>query len=173
MWSDDSFMVMPSGITTQEFIVTNHSHKVRLVEEKEGEVSIFKTPNGTLRLWRPAPHVVASRMVGRLGAGLEEPFMQQVDSIIDQGYKYAVYHDWSEMTGYDSFVRQRLTSWTSMQQAAGQLKSIDILVRARVVAMGVQVASMILGGAIKSHTSLHEFQSALERECKADPTSWQ
>ncbi len=111
-------------------------------------------------------------MVGRLGTGLEEPFMQLVESVIDQGYKHAVYHDWSEMTGYDSFVRQRLTSWTAVQQAAGQLKGIDILVRARIVATGVQVASIILGGAIKSHTSPHEFQSALERECEADPIFW-
>ncbi len=147
------------------------SSAIELVEEKDG-VSVYKSKKGVMRLWCPAAHVVATHIAGYFDAGLEEPFMSRADRVVEDGYRFVAFHDWAEMTGYDSSVRLSLTAWSAQHRRAGHLKIANILVRAKIVAMGVSVAGMMMGGSLDAYSDPAAYKAAFERECKIKPEFW-
>jgi len=52
------------------------------------------------------------------------------------------FHDWFQMTGYDTASRNQLTEWSLRRSALAQ---INIGTRAKLVSMGVTVAALALG----------------------------
>jgi hypothetical protein len=117
-----------------------------------GETTVhqWRSDRGELRLWYPAPSVVATHVVGHFDVTLQTHFLTRANARIASGLKIVVFHNWEEMTGYESRVRQDFTSWA--QANKDQIEAIHILVRAKIVSMGVAVASVSLGGLIQSYT---------------------
>jgi len=76
----------------------------------------------------------------------------------------ALFLDASRLERYDSVLRTRLTH--HFREHLRQVSRIDVLVKSRIVAMGVAVASLALGGIVKSRADTTSFRSALEAELR-------
>ena len=70
------------------------------------------------------------------------------------------FHDWWDMTGYDSLSRRLLTDHTLAHRA--RLARVHLLFRSQLVRMGVAAASIPLGRLLVSHASPERFAERLE-----------
>jgi hypothetical protein len=69
------------------------------------------------------------------------------------------FHDWEDMNTYDAECRKVLTEWTLRHR--GQIEGWHILVRSKLVAMGVATASLLIGGGvIVSYNQRDKFEAA-------------
>jgi len=73
--------------------------------------------------------------------------------------KLTVFHDWLDMTGYDSSCRKRITDWTVRHLSS--YAEVHVALRSKLVAMGVQVANIALGGLVKTHKSRASLEAAV------------
>jgi len=112
-----------------------------------GEASAFRAEEhrdgrGSIRLWQhPRLRLYSTRVVGHLSIGLAQRIIDYVDPLFEQG-KVIGFHDWFQMTGYDTASRSQLTAWSLRRSALAQ---INIGTRAKLVSMGVTVAALALG----------------------------
>lgn len=116
---------------------------------------------GTLYLWRPARGLLVTCVVGVLrtdaAAAIETSVLK---SASDEGRNIS-FHDWEEMTNYDSESRVRLTA--AAQHALKHCAGIHFLVRSPIVALGVRTANLMLGGRCTLHPSRAAFERALRQ----------
>lgn len=100
---------------------------------------------GSLQLWRQPKHLIYStRVRGHLSATLARKIIDYVEPMFEQG-RVLGFHDWFEMTGYDSASRNELTAWSLRRSSLAQ---INIGTRATIVSMGVTVAALALGSKV-------------------------
>jgi hypothetical protein len=69
-------------------------------------------------------------------------------------------HDWSKLQSYTSSARAKLTDW--MMQHRHGFASVHILVSSNLVAMGVSVANLALGGFLHASTDAAAFAAVVE-----------
>jgi hypothetical protein len=106
----------------------------RLEEHRDGR--------GSIRLWQhPSLRLYSTRVVGHLSIALAERIIDYVDPLFEKG-SVVGFHDWFQMTGYDTASRNQLTAWSLRRSALAQ---INIGTRAKLVSMGVTVAALALG----------------------------
>ncbi|HEY6878635.1 MAG TPA: hypothetical protein VI299_11485 [Polyangiales bacterium] len=136
---------------------------VALLQEQGRDFREVLTERGCARLWVLAPDVYVTFATGYM----EEPHAVLFESFgADRikkasGGKLTVFHDWLDMTGYDSRCRARLTSWSIAN--LDHYDAAHFGVRSKIVAMGVQVANMALRGFICAHTSRPKLEAELRR----------
>src|SRR5215472_17870922 len=97
---------------------------------------------------------------GHLSTDLHAAFKADGVPLIQSDVEWAIFGDWYEMTGYDTDVRHELTKTVSKLRS--RIASIYVLQRSKVVAMGIAVANLALGGWVRSTTSRAEFDRELE-----------
>lgn len=137
-----------------------------LLEELAVDRDEVATPTGTARLWALSPTVYVSSVTGHMvhaHADLFERFAEQ--RLLRARGKLNVFHDWMGMTGYESRCRQRLTSWSLAH--LDDFDEVHLAQRSKLVAMGVQVANIVLKGKIRTHSSLARLESELRRVLEA------
>jgi hypothetical protein len=115
----------------------------KLERSKLYGVTRLATPRGTLALWAPIPSLVVGRVRGHLEDAFVDAMLAQGDATLLAEEKTRTYHDWEESTGYAPIARLRLTEWTLRHLESVQ--GMHILVRSRILAMGVEVARLTLG----------------------------
>lgn len=71
---------------------------------------------------------------------------------------YHIFCDWAEMTGYDSDMRSAFTQWAASHRSK---VTFHLLVGSKLVAMGVSVANLALGGILVGYTNRTSFDAAL------------
>jgi hypothetical protein len=82
-----------------------------------------------------------------------------------------VFLDWWDIEGYDTEARRYLTEYKKQRQR--QEDTSLILVRSKIVAMGVAAASAILGGTLKATADRTAFSDELRQRLRAEgSTSW-
>lgn len=87
--------------------------------------------------------------------------VRRKEAILAEAGKIAVFYDFGDMPGYDSGLRVSWTQW--LKAHLGSIVRIHIVVRSKIVAMGVSVANLALGGVIQTHTQrAGAFERALE-----------
>jgi len=69
-----------------------------------------------------------------------------------------IFCDWAEMTGYESDVRSAFTQWAATHRSK---VTFHLLVGSKLVAMGVSVANLALGGILVGYTNRTSFDAAL------------
>lgn len=69
------------------------------------------------------------------------------------------FHNWLDMTNYDSVCRVELTAWVLRHRSQSTL---HIGVRSRMVAMGVSVANLALGSLIHVYSTEDALEAALQ-----------
>jgi hypothetical protein len=120
-------------------------------------------PKGEALITFPEPWIFVGRIEGRYTVDMVGPYIEHMATVLGGGD--AVYfHDWEKMDGYDSKCRKDMTDWVMKHQEA--ITHNHVMVRSKLVAMGVSTANLLLGGSrITSHTARSSFERALAVSC--------
>jgi hypothetical protein len=136
---------------------------VALFEELATDPRTQATPRGTLRVWLIPPRFFVSRAFGYIGPEHVELFESYAEQCIRSAgtRKICAFHDWLDVTGYDSKVRSRLTSWSRQHLSA--FDEVHMCIRSKIVSMGVQLVNIALNGVIRVHTERTRMEVELRR----------
>jgi hypothetical protein len=134
------------------------SSSKRILEPPSGAPSV-STPRGTLIFWQLAPHIYATEVRGFMTQEMSNLIIERADPLYVPGKKLHGFHNWLEMTNYDSACRVELTAWVMRHRAQSAL---HIGLRSRMVAMGVAVANLALGSLIQIYASEDEMETAVQ-----------
>lgn len=122
------------------------------------------TANGRMTYAFPSPGIMVNTMTGHYAADLLSFCLAGMADGIEGG-PLVMFFDWEGMTGYDVDCRREMTKWTMDRKA--QIGKVHILVKSKLVAMGVSVANLLLGGdTICSYTDRPKFEGALRAACR-------
>ncbi len=105
--------------------------------------------------------VVYEQVTGYLEKEIVAKITHPVDRLIGQGARPIIFNDWWELSGYDSDARLKLTDWIFWIR--GKIVGSHILVRSKIVSMGVSIANLALGGMLTVYTDRQEFTLAYHR----------
>ena len=127
---------------------------------------------GAVSVWRPAPGVFVTRVVGYLdvmgATEIETCFRKQV---AEDG-RHIGFHDWRAMSDYDSRARILLTDAT--YRLLPRIEAAHFLIQSRIVAFGVHAANLVLRR-LTVHSVpddfAYELQRAIARHSSRPPTS--
>ena len=109
--------------------------------------------------------VMLNTMTGYYSSELLPFCLEGMAAAQEQRTPFTLFFDWERMSGYDPECRKSMTSWTLARKA--DVACVHILVKSKLVAMGVSVANMALGGrTITAYTSRVKFEHALVEACK-------
>lgn len=128
----------------------------RVVDERD--------ETGALEIFLPRPTVLITRSTGRLSGAMAHAWIGTIDPIFRRGAVLTTFHDWDEMTSYDSSARRLLTGW--LLANTKHVQSADFLVSSRLVAMGLSAANLattLAGLPMTAHTARASFEQALMR----------
>lgn len=114
---------------------------------------------GQIEVQRVAPGVLLTRMRGHATLDHLEPIRAAVAREVEAGQRPDVFHDWEDMTGYDSAVRVAMADW--YREIHDRVGRVHVLTSSRLVAMGVSVVALAVGARIESHTTRAGFERAL------------
>ena len=116
---------------------------------------------GAMAWWSPAPAVLCSRVEGHMTTVVPTTLIDAFVRVRDDagGARVKTFHDWQRATGYDSDARQLYTSLS--QPLMNDIDTIDALVQHRLLAMGIEVARIALGTALRATTDRAEFERRL------------
>jgi hypothetical protein len=98
---------------------------------------------------------------GHLSEALARVIVVEGERIAHEGHAVAL-HDWSGLTGYDTAARHLCTAWMRTHRAS--FADVTILVSSALVAMGVNVANIPLGGFLYATTDRAAFDAAIARQ---------
>ena len=116
--------------------------------------------SGVLEIWLAAPGVVVQRVSGHAGLKIAQAIVRFNDDLISRGVEPYMFDDWMELTGYTTEARQALTTWT--RQRLPSIRGVHVLVKSKLVAMGVALSNTAIGGSIQSYSDRTEFEQALD-----------
>jgi len=111
-----------------------------------------------------APGVTLDRVVGVIDDELARTIAAAHDEAFDLGIRPHTFHDWSEVIGYSPFARKYLTDW--LGASSPRLRSVHILFSSKLLAMGISVANLVLGGFIKAYGDRERFRVAMEKAAR-------
>jgi len=117
-------------------------------------------PRGELRI-KVNDNVVYEQVTGYLEKDIVAKITAPIDRLIAVGNKPVIFNDWWELTGYDSDARLKLTDWIFWIR--GKIIGSHILVRSKIVSMGVSIANLALGGMLTVYTDRSEFTLAYHK----------
>jgi hypothetical protein len=122
-------------------------------------LSEFEADGGRLLIERSSD-LFLSRVTGRFGRTLVDRFVAELDAAVAaRRAPLIAFHDWVEMTDYEVAGRIRLTQWTLRHRH--HVSAVHFLLGSQLVAFGVGVANVALGGFMKVHTDRTAFEAAL------------
>jgi hypothetical protein len=106
------------------------------------QVKERRDARGMVRMWRQRDQrLYSTRVTGHLSIALAHAIIEYVDPLFEGG-RVLGFHDWFQMTSYDSASRNQLTAWSLRRSSLAQ---INIGTRTKLVSMGVTVAALALG----------------------------
>ncbi len=114
--------------------------------------------------------VFVTRGVGAMSGDVMERFIAMLDREVASGARAMLFfHDWERIDSYDPSMRQKLTEWRR-RAPPGATKAIHVLVRSKIIAMGVSASALLLrwvGLEIESYASRDAFERALRSAVEA------
>jgi hypothetical protein len=122
------------------------------------EAQIIRSAGGMAQIWYPAPTVFVSRVEGAISEAMATAMLVEGQRIIASDGKLVVFHDWELVKGYEKQARVQFTRVGL--QLRRQVEASHFLVRARILAVGIQLANIVLG-TNKVHPSRASFESVL------------
>jgi hypothetical protein len=104
---------------------------------------------------RPERGIVVTSAVGHGAAEFVDPLLAIFDEAVARGAR-EIWDDWARVASYDSEVRVRLTAWTRANYWIA--KGVHVLVGSKLIAMGVTVSNLALGGPLHVTTDRAAFE---------------
>jgi hypothetical protein len=120
------------------------------------EAQVIRGPSGVVHIWYPAPTVFVSRVEGVITEAMASAMLVAGQRIIATDGALVVFNDWAAVTGYDREARVLLTR--GGKQLRRQVEANHFLVRARILAVGIQLANIVLG-----NMNVHATRAAFDR----------
>jgi len=108
--------------------------------------------------WRPGMRAFVTAATGHGTAELGTPFLAELEKASALG-ACEVWDDWSRITSYEAALRVQITDWTRARPELA--KNCHILVGSKLIAMGLSVANMLLGGVMDVRSDRAAFERAL------------
>jgi hypothetical protein len=133
-----------------------------------GQNLVLSTTRGTLTIWPAPPGVLRTTFAGVMDSELMDALLVLGEEILGEHSGLHVFHDWSGMTGYDSQARIAITNWGLARLK--QMRSVHVLHGSKLVAMGVAVANVALGGIVNVHQNRGSFDRAFATHGRAHVT---
>jgi hypothetical protein len=106
----------------------------------------------------PKADVMVLKITGHLDRAMGLHIIECLNRTIVVPKKLHVFCDWAEMTGYESDVRSSFTQWVATHRSR---VTFHLLVGSKLVAMGVSVANLTLGGILVGYSNRASFDAAL------------
>jgi len=123
------------------------------------DVQDVRTARGSMVLWTLAPTVYVTQVHGHLQEAHVDLLFSYSEPLVRAAQRpIEVFHEWTEMTGYDSVCRSRITKWAVERRSA--FGRVHVAVKSKLVAMGVQVANIAIRN-ITAYPSAAALQAAL------------
>jgi hypothetical protein len=109
----------------------------------------------------PCDAIFVTRMSGHMDMPLTTSFITLLDSwLARRSHDLSAFHDWAQMNNYDLSARVALTRWTLTHRPA--FREAHLLVRSKIVELGVEAANLTLGRFMTTHRDLPTFERALQ-----------
>lgn len=124
----------------------------------EPPAELFRRDATTAMLWRPAPCLIVSRVIGPATHACLETYMAFAERAMQAG-KLRVFHDWSEMTRYEPGARDTFKRWGRDHSA--HFERVTYLVESKVIAMLISVAALTMGRELAATTDRAAFLAEL------------
>lgn len=102
----------------------------------------WKTARGAIGIWTPAPNILLVGMRGHGEAGFSAPIIDAYSKLQRKGQLH-LFFDADELENYDTPLRTDLTQRFVPDRK--RIGTLLVLVKSRIVAMGVSVANLALG----------------------------
>jgi hypothetical protein len=118
-----------------------------------------RTHRGGVAVWVPCPNLLVVCLRGFGEADFALPVVKAYESLVKRS-RLHVFMDCEHMTNYESALRTVLTH--TFMPDRERFAAFHVLTGSRLVAMGVSVASMALGGIIQSTGDREAFKAALD-----------
>jgi hypothetical protein len=129
-------------------------------ERREDGTRIWQRPDAHFEIRMVTPSVVLDKIVGIIDDDLAATVAVAFEEILSRAARPHTFHDWSEVAGYSPGARKLLTDAVAAQRP--RMRSVHILFSSRVLAMGISVANVVLGGYIKAYGDRESFRAAYE-----------
>ncbi len=130
--------------------------RYRVLEEKD--------ERGSLEIFLPPKDLCVTVARGHLSLLMARRWIEVIDPHFRKSTVFRTFHDWQELTSYDSAARRALTTW--LLANAKSVASADFLVSSKLVAMGVSAANVLTtlaGLPFVAHTDRPVFEAELRR----------
>lgn len=125
----------------------------------EDGTDVWTTERGEVRAAVRAPGVVVLEVIGHSDERTYPLMIAKVEQEIAAGRQVSWFGDYERMTSFDPGVRALLAKFTKDNRK--HFAVIGILLRSRLVALGVAVANVMVGGFIKVFTARRAYERAL------------
>ena len=122
-------------------------------------VAIWKGSQGEVEISRSGPVVAIVRMAGVAEHAAAPVIEVALSSLFTGGHSFHTFWDLRDLVQYHSSVR--VVSTNVLLSNRPKVLSIHTLSTSKIVAMGVAVANLALGGMIENHTNAASFEGAL------------
>ncbi len=120
----------------------------------------WHSERGELGLWLLEPGVVIVRLSGHGEAAFSPLIERGILTSLESAPQFWLFFDLYALDSYDSALRVDLTAAIFKQR--DRMADFHVLVRSKIVAMGVSVANLALGGRLTSHRERKPFTTALQ-----------
>ena len=119
----------------------------------------WTTARGSLGLWNPAPNLMLMALRGHGEGAFVQPIVALYDRL--SGPALYLFADVAKLVNYDSALRTGLTARFARDRA--RIAQFPILLGSKIVAMGVTVANLALGGMVTTHTRREPFSESVDK----------
>lgn len=120
------------------------------------ERETFKGPGWEIHIFYPAHGVLYTRVTGHADIVCARHAMNAFDRLAASTREpIEAFHDWEDVTSYDSEVRTEYTRWSKTH--LDRLGGLHVLIRSRLVAMAISVYRAAVGGVVTAHYDRREF----------------
>jgi hypothetical protein len=118
----------------------------------------YSSTRGEVLTAHPKADVMVLKVTGHLDRPMGLHIIDGVSRATTTTRRLHIFCDWAEMSGYDSDVRSAFTQWAATNRTKVMF---HLLVGSKLVAMGVSVANLALGGILVGYTNRASFDAAL------------
>lgn len=142
-----------------------------LGEDRALDRRVAEIATGKVEVWALSAQIYVTRCEGNMSDVHADLLIAYADEMKrrSHGHGLIVFHDWLRMGGYAPGCRQRLTSWSLANLPA--FASVHMALQSKIVAMGVALANLALGGIITMHTDLASLEDKLSTVLTRSATS--
>ena len=122
--------------------------------------------------WEIGPRIYLTEVHGYLTTEMSRLIIERAGPLYQKPGRVHGFHNWFDMTNYDSACRVELTAWVLRHR---EQSALHIGVASRMVAMGVTVANLALGNLMHVHADMKSLEAAVAdaalQSRKADPAT--